>query len=388
MGVDLKMSELYHHGILGQRWGKKNGPPYPLDASDHSASERKAGWRKSLNASSQRKGKNNSTSYRVNTGKGLTDRQKKAILIGAGVVATGLVAYGVYRSGVLDKDLIQEGESARASFDHADLNISNDAIRRMRDITIKDISSHLEAPSAMSQEAVNKIEALKNQLPKQSDNDSLDWLVNNAEQRVDLASKAKEDLQKAGFSLKKKDTSWPDDAQIAGKFYSLRNTGDTSQDNNCTRASVSYVLRRMGFDVEPKRIESSNPSGADVGSILRVFKGSIPERVRVSSGSSIEARASLMKEIKSNYSDSSKAFGIVLIPRGPKGVAGHAMAFEKNGDSVVILDPQSGGIGKVPKIFDHIANGYFSDNIILVRADDCGVDPDLVKDYVVNKIRA
>ncbi len=24
--------ELYHHGIRGQKWGKRNGPPYPLDA--------------------------------------------------------------------------------------------------------------------------------------------------------------------------------------------------------------------------------------------------------------------------------------------------------------------------------------------------------------------
>ena len=40
--------ELYHHGIRGQRWGERNGPPYPLGAGDHSASEKKAGWRKSL----------------------------------------------------------------------------------------------------------------------------------------------------------------------------------------------------------------------------------------------------------------------------------------------------------------------------------------------------
>lgn len=40
--------DLSHHGILGQKWGKQNGPPYPLDAKDHSASEKKAGWRKSL----------------------------------------------------------------------------------------------------------------------------------------------------------------------------------------------------------------------------------------------------------------------------------------------------------------------------------------------------
>lgn len=46
---------IYHHGILGQKWGKMQGPPYPLDASDHSSAERKAGWRKSLDGGSKRK---------------------------------------------------------------------------------------------------------------------------------------------------------------------------------------------------------------------------------------------------------------------------------------------------------------------------------------------
>ena len=39
-----------HHGILGQKWGKRNGPPYPLDPEDHSSSEKQAGWRQSLKA--------------------------------------------------------------------------------------------------------------------------------------------------------------------------------------------------------------------------------------------------------------------------------------------------------------------------------------------------
>ena len=43
---------LMHHGIAGQKWGRRNGPPYPLSAGAHSASEKKAGWRKSLDKSS------------------------------------------------------------------------------------------------------------------------------------------------------------------------------------------------------------------------------------------------------------------------------------------------------------------------------------------------
>lgn len=66
--------ELYHHGIKGQKWGKRNGPPYPLGASDHSASERKAGWRMSLSGNS-----NNSVDKKHNSGKNYNKSSKGSI---------------------------------------------------------------------------------------------------------------------------------------------------------------------------------------------------------------------------------------------------------------------------------------------------------------------
>lgn len=45
---ELEKGFLAHHGILGQKWGKRQGPPYPLDEEDHSSTEKKEGYEKSL----------------------------------------------------------------------------------------------------------------------------------------------------------------------------------------------------------------------------------------------------------------------------------------------------------------------------------------------------
>lgn len=108
------MSYLRHHGILGQRWGKMNGPPYPLESSDHSQSEKKAGWRRSLDKSS---GGNQNSGRKP----GLSDGQKKAIKVGAALAITALAAYGgyrLYKSGALNgllakgKNLVKQPHSS------------------------------------------------------------------------------------------------------------------------------------------------------------------------------------------------------------------------------------------------------------------------------------
>lgn len=115
---------LKHHGILGQKWGKKNGPPYPLGASDHSTSEKKARWRKSLDKDS---------SDNDNKKRCLSDKQKKAIKIGATVAVTALAAYGTYhlvKSGKLD-NYIDIGKSKTERYSKRKLEIQKSAIRKL-----------------------------------------------------------------------------------------------------------------------------------------------------------------------------------------------------------------------------------------------------------------
>ena len=42
------MPYIAHHGILGQKWGHRNGPPYPLSGGDYTPSEQKAIYKKRM----------------------------------------------------------------------------------------------------------------------------------------------------------------------------------------------------------------------------------------------------------------------------------------------------------------------------------------------------
>lgn len=91
--VDELGDYLEHHGILGQRWGQLNGPPYPLSNSGHSSKEKSSADKAGVTV-----GKSSGKGSIKNLKRtGLSSTQKK-ILIGAGItVASVLAVYGGYK---------------------------------------------------------------------------------------------------------------------------------------------------------------------------------------------------------------------------------------------------------------------------------------------------
>ncbi len=116
-------NDLTHHGIKGQKWGQRNGPPYPLGASDHSSAEKKAGtkgWSKEAKQENKKTAakENNSSeqittktkkneSVNTNAKKGLSTKQK--VLIGATALVAAYAAYAFVNSGGATR-LIQKGK--------------------------------------------------------------------------------------------------------------------------------------------------------------------------------------------------------------------------------------------------------------------------------------
>lgn len=133
--MDSYISYLEHHGILGQKWGVKNGPPYPLDANAHNSREKKAGWRKSLDKGSSSKSEETKRKESVSNAKKTKAAAKQSL-------SDAQLAYNLAKNRYNYNVDEKKKAAYKAALDKASREL--DAAKKEYDTTVKDLNTAKE----------------------------------------------------------------------------------------------------------------------------------------------------------------------------------------------------------------------------------------------------
>lgn len=234
----MPKNELYHHGIKGQKWGKRNGPPYPLNPQTHGAVVRSADREGSMGSKSFKKKRHASmppaTSNKSTKGRiggfvdnvktrynNLTDeeraRLRKRVLIGAGVAAGvaggALIGKKIYANRARQAaSLVEQARANRASIQAAH-DVTTDALnKRSKDLNrIRSslVNDRLQNQANSLELAKSKSNGLSSILKRRHINKNIDRidkkLLENTKQRETVlnswkASKATVDAASQGVN--------------------------------------------------------------------------------------------------------------------------------------------------------------------------------------------
>ena len=287
---------LVHHGIPGQKWGEQNGPPYPLNPkTDYTKAEKTKKYSpenpksKSKKKSSSKAG--NPQEKKEQTKRGLTDRQKKILKIGAASVATALAVYGGYK--------LSQNEDFRKLIGIGQRQLVGDT-----DLTGM---LHQKAPSSESASA-----------PTNSNSSFI----------TDIGRSL---AQKTGLPLMTK----PMDLSHAAAEVNPHR-GDPKYVGNCSNCVTALFCRMMGLDVQAAPMQNAG-HGINITDLKKVFKN-FDDHVltpAIAQGSTADEYAARLERqiLRQCKNANEKCWGTVS-------TTGHVFAWIVENGGVRIVEPQ------------------------------------------------
>lgn len=320
-------SYLQHHGILGMRWGVRR-----FQNKDGSLTSK---GKQRYNGKSRSKDEEGVTKR-----KGLTDKQKRAIMIGAGVLGVSLAAYGTYRiakAGGFDS-LLQKAKGAKAGDAGDILNQS-----------LKNVDAAKTSPV------------------------------------LQITEHAKEISQQTGLPLKDKFYSSVEDELRANPGY------DRSKEewkNSCGHACMNWCLRKIGLDTEALPMKFDETGGLSFGELKAYIKNTgtgsrASEKFDIAKSvvgrkTSEAYKQAFQDKILESCNRQNGAFGIIKSDYldGPN----HFFAFEINDGKVRFLNPQN-PVVSTDRYFKEMEFGLRDTSVEFMRFDDKQFDPKKVKEF-------
>ena len=219
---------LSHSGILGMKWGKRNGPPYPLAYGRHSASEKKAGWMKSLENAAKATGKGVAKAAKATgraakaTGKGVAKAAK--------ATKKGLIRLNLYPKKLMsDQDILDKVERLK----------KEDLLKHMRGKLTNEDKALMKIKSKDAKREVVK-QTLSQLLPAIGRDLVISQIKNKLDYKWDL--KKKEDAE---------DREW--DKKVAEDLYK------DARDAGMSAWEASEVARKLGTVGKGKNAEEIRP---------------------------------------------------------------------------------------------------------------------------------
>lgn len=288
---------LAHHGIVGMKWGKRHGPPYPLSSKLSKAIQ---------------KGR---------TSSGKPEAQDKA-------PADKSDPHGkkVTLSDKLKAHLAAPGAAALSG--------------------VAGIGMFLATGASIPTAGLGAIPALAVGAITTSYREVVNIVARHREKKVRDIQLDSEVDKNTGLKLKGKETSIKEDVKMVNPGYSdlYKNTK-----HNCALCSVAYDMRRRGFNVTAQKAKT----GYSDKEIEGMYKNGKFEHVQYEKGI-MSVKKTNDKIMKKLSSQGTGARGIVTVEW--KGGGGHAMSYEVTPEGPKIIDAQRGKVYK--NAYETVTHSY------------------------------